>query len=101
MSNARSPREVCSTTIGTRGLMANALFLLLGRNPSGAVQTTPERRGNLSNGLMPLSPGLGPRSPELRGLLLGLFLRCPELLARLGLLGRNRLGGVHEQVNRL
>ena len=35
MSNARSPREVCSTTIGTRGLMVLALFRSAGGIPSG------------------------------------------------------------------
>src|SRR5215218_643028 len=33
MSNARSPREVCSTTIGTSGLIALALFRVYGGNP--------------------------------------------------------------------
>src|SRR5215213_860326 len=35
MSNARSPREVCSTTMGTRGLMVLAVFRFLGRIPPG------------------------------------------------------------------
>src|SRR5690348_13156293 len=30
MSKARSPRDVCSTTMGTRGLMVLALFSLVG-----------------------------------------------------------------------
>src|SRR6185437_13100059 len=98
MSNARSPREVCSTTIGTRGLMANALFLLLGRNPSGAVAATRDA-GDFSNGLRALSQALGARSPDLRGLLLRLFLGRPELVARLGLFCRDRLSRLHEQVN--
>src|SRR2546430_2005027 len=50
MSNARSPREVCSTTIGTRGLMAaqssdrlDAAFRSEGRSPirEGARQRDP------------------------------------------------------------
>src|SRR3954471_14401474 len=35
MSNARSPRDVCSTTMGTRGLIALASFRLVFSNPSG------------------------------------------------------------------
>jgi hypothetical protein len=34
MSNARSPREVCSTTIGTSGLTVLASFRFESSNPS-------------------------------------------------------------------
>src|SRR5438477_2224996 len=100
MSNARSPREVCSTTIGTRGLMAFALFLLLGRNPSGpgVASRDPEDR---SNGPLALQLALGAGRPDLRGLLLGLFLGRPELLAGLRLLGGDGLRGLHQQVHGL
>src|SRR5215213_8232365 len=50
MSNARSPRDVCSTTIGTRGLIVLALFRFLGSNPAGAAERfRPVRWGESSN----------------------------------------------------
>src|ERR1019366_7143816 len=41
MSNARSPREVCSTTIGISGLMVLALFRLPGSIPPGKCKAAP------------------------------------------------------------
>src|SRR3954447_14328788 len=40
MSNARSPRDVCSTTMGTRGLMRARFFSLSGAVPSGLRLST-------------------------------------------------------------
>src|SRR2546423_15403084 len=70
----------------------------------GILQATmkpAQTAGHPSNGHMPLQPPLGPRSPDLRRLLLGLFLRRPELVSGLRLLHRDRLGGVDQQVHRL
>ena len=87
MSNARSPREVCSTTIGTSGLIVLALAHVLafvslrrpdssrrlaGRSPIGRVH---------SRGVRRRSPAPAPRAARR---LLGL-LRRPQLLARLRL----------------
>src|SRR5450755_2194278 len=125
MSNARSPREVCSTTIGTSGLMVLALSRFLGRNPSTAGRsvgriagagTIPAARGESSSGERPSDrvqnrSRQGPANagsasatgrPELAGALLGRLLpRCPKLLPRLRLLDGDRLGLAHDQVDRL
>src|SRR3954451_4416918 len=82
MSNARSPRDVCSTTIGTRGLMEAAVY----RRRSAA-----------------LSDSAVARRPESLGLRLG-FLRLtrrPDLLAGRRLLERDRLGRLDDYVGRL
>src|SRR3954447_4185748 len=73
MSKARSPREVCSTTIGTSGLIERAS----------------------------LATGLVARSPDLPGALFLLLLGRPELLACRGLVSRDWRGAVDEQVDRL
>src|SRR5688572_8882641 len=79
MSKARSPREVCSTTIGTSGLIGRASLATRTRRPAS-----------------------GARGPDLRGALLVLLLvGRPELLARRGLLDRDRRGVLDEQVDRL
>src|SRR5919204_3558376 len=78
MSNARSPREVCSTTIGTRGLIGRSVYK--GRSA---------RRSSL-------------RRPEARPLALPLLLPgSPELLARDRLLLGDRLRRFRDQVDRL
>src|SRR5205085_670901 len=89
MSNARSPREVCSTTIGTSGLMVLASFAY-----------TPGFLPNVAIGLsQPDASALG--RPELSRPLLRPFLaRCPELLPRLRLLHADRFGLVHQQLQR-
>src|SRR5947209_1522644 len=83
MSNARSPREVCSTTIGTSGDMAGQSSYSPGGGFGAAV--------------------LGAGSPDLPGA--GRFALLatgsPQLLARLGLLDRDRLRVLHDQVDRL
>src|ERR1700745_2133045 len=46
MSNARSPREVCSTTIGTSGLIVLASFCVLRWNPADSSNhPAPRDRG--------------------------------------------------------
>src|SRR6266853_3830572 len=72
MSNARSPREVCSTTIGIFGLIGFSLLL-------GAV---------------------GPQLRLLR-FLLQFLLRGPDRLTRFCLLRRDRLDVVGDPVDRL
>src|SRR4051812_38765292 len=71
MSKARSPRDVCSTTIGTNGLIA----LLTSRCPEFRLAG--------------------------RSLLLLLLLRRPQLLARLGELGVDPLHLTGDAVERL
>src|SRR5436190_906690 len=99
MSNARSPREVCSTTMGTSGLMVLALFRLPVWIPSGRPE-----RPSLAIGLGGV-PGLRAlvfRRPELsRGGLFGLLVGRPDLLARLRLLSRDRLRARDELVDGL
>src|SRR4051794_27988174 len=93
MSNARSPRDVCSTTMGTSGLMLLALFRLVGSIPSG-----PER---LAMGFGP-SAGLGARRPDLLGrLFLLVLLGRPELVARLRLLDGDGLRRLDHEVDGL
>src|SRR5918997_3173544 len=82
MSNARSPREVCSTTIGTSGLTVLASFRFVRSNPSRAGRT--------------VAMGLGGQNQYEA---LGRSGR-PELLARLRLAGGDRLGGLRDQVQR-
>src|SRR5688500_7541283 len=58
MSKARSPREVCSTTIGTSGLIVLALFRLAARNPArGPGTRTP--RADLAPGRASLAIAFG------------------------------------------
>src|SRR5918999_391090 len=45
MSNARSPREVCSTTIGTSGLTVLASFRVRRLNPARRASLRPARLG--------------------------------------------------------
>src|SRR5215218_5740759 len=102
MSNARSPREVCSTTIGTSGLTVLASFRVRRLNPPRRATTSlPARLGaSLAIGRSRQS-GSGPRRPELRRALFGLCSGSPELVAGLRLLDRDRLGGVRQEVERL
>src|SRR5919107_2665410 len=99
MSNARSPREVCSTTIGTSGLTVPLLSL------STPYPFLPERSavaarlvGTLAtahgapDGVRTLAAGRPelPRGPAL-ALALGLLLGRPQLVARLRLIGGDGL----------
>src|SRR4051794_217089 len=107
MSNARSPRDVCSTTIGTSGLTVLASFRLSGANPAyeRLRRAHPLDRGESSNGEPPSNPvaGLASGRPEpARPGPLGLVRpRRPELVARLRLLDGGRGGGVGDVVDRL
>src|ERR1700722_15695156 len=85
MSNARSPREVCSTTIGISGLMVLALFRLPGLIPPGKCKAAPPPRRVYQ-----------PRSAVLR---LGGW--RPELLAGRGPLGSDRDRRLDEPCERL
>src|SRR5436190_23558939 len=108
MSNARSPREVCSTTMGTSGLMLSLCFACSGRILQANLRALRARRapqppvrpawpGQSSNGFSAAS-----RRPDLLGGgFLLLLVRRPELVARLCLLDRDRLRVLHEQVDRL
>src|ERR1700712_5769262 len=107
MSNARSPRDVCSTTIGTSGLTVLASFRLSGANPAYERLrcSHPLDRGESSNGRPPPEPvrRLASGRPETAG---GGVLRLvrpggPELLPGLRLLDRDRLRGVGDAVDRL
>src|SRR3954447_14157893 len=100
MSNARSPRDVCSTTMGTSGLMDLAFLCVAGRD------SFPGRAGCPPCGESSECPGwaeqvLRARSPELaRPRLRLLALWSPQLVARLCLVDRDRLGLLGEQVER-
>src|ERR1700754_2663543 len=78
MSNARSPRDVCSTTIGTRGLIVLALFRFLGSNPSGESRVLWRPSGGASlataNGCLFRSAGVRRKAAQAA---LGARLRVP------------------------
>src|SRR3954471_23945278 len=107
MSNARSPRDVCSTTIGTSGLTVLASFRFEYSNPSTSAtarRRSPGRR--LATG--PWGPDRvyrpvrrsGIRRPQLTaGGLVGPG--RPQLVARLRLLDGDRRGRLRDQVERL
>src|SRR5918992_4012881 len=104
MSNARSPREVCSTTIGTSGLTVLASFRFGRSSPAQLLGWEPGRQP--SNRQTPRNPvyRLGTRSPDLTaGAALGALgvARSPELLARLRLLDGDRLGRGGDELPRL
>src|SRR5271165_4351690 len=85
MSNARSPREVCSTTIGTSGLIVLALVSL--RRPDSSRRLAARR----------------PQPAGRRGriLVLGRLLGRPQLFPRLRLRNRNRRCRGRDQLNGL
>src|SRR5436190_6268815 len=93
MSNARSPREVCSTTIGTSGLMVLASFACTpGFLPN--VATARSRQFGWA-GL------LGTGCPQLpRTALLGFLAGRPQLPTCLRLLDADRLGLTDQQLAR-
>src|ERR671934_1101738 len=78
MSKARSPREICSTTMGTRGLIGRAVY-----------------RGRRACRTSLRGPEAGPFA------LLPLLLGSPQLLARGRLLLGDRLRRFRDQVDRL
>src|SRR2546423_11039436 len=88
MSKARSPREVCSTTMGTKGLIARASLIKEGTVARDALRPRPS--------------AILARSPEAAFAALGLLLLGrPELLARDGLLLRDRLRRAGNQLGGL
>src|SRR6185503_7225242 len=66
MSNARSPREVCSTTIGTSGLTVLASFRVWRPNPSRRATCARSSRRESSVRLSAARTGLDPWSGRLR-----------------------------------
>src|SRR4051794_37534472 len=118
MSNARSPREVCSTTIGTSGLTVLASFRFSRSNPStgrrprgrplsdglnrslAASLATQTGRPNRPDGSARRS---GPGRPELPAgpRRLALATGRPELVAGLRLLDGDRRRGLGDEVERL
>src|SRR3954471_17280172 len=107
MSNARSPREVCSTTIGTSGLTVLASFrfersvpaqLHVGWEPGDSLAISRGRKTRLTASLnLTLAAG----SPELTRAAGLLAAGGPQLVPGLRLLDRDRLRGVGDQVERL
>ena len=97
MSNARSPREVCSTTIGTSGLMVLASFACApGFLPNVAIAGC---RAALGSGREPASASRASRAarpPPSGSSLPG----RPQLLARLRLLDADRLRALDDQLER-
>src|SRR3712207_1871931 len=72
MSNARSPREVCSTTIGTSGLTGPRLFRVVRSVPSdpsgaGVTPTPPNSGASLATGIGRQSGLLEPAGLRVRG----------------------------------
>src|SRR3954447_14264870 len=96
MSNARSPREVCSTTIGTSGLTVLASFRFSRSNPSRSRRS---RRASLSDGPLPLTrrhSSNAKASPEPVQ-----TSRFGPLTGGWGGLGGDRLGRLGDHVERL
>src|SRR5262249_52928609 len=113
MSKARSPRDVCSTTMGTSGLMVLALFRSSIRIPAGVPKWIGDGSKEPTNRFFPDSAVRGhccaDATVSLRtggpdGLLdaLRVFLvGGPQLLADLRLLGRDRLRVLGQEVDHL
>src|SRR3954451_8530120 len=107
MSNARSPRDVCSTTIGTSGLTVLASFRLSDANPAyeRLRSTDPLDRGESINGEAPTNRvrrlASGRPKTARTGLLRLVGPGRPELVARLRLLHGDGRGGLRDVVDRL
>src|SRR4051794_19695405 len=113
MSKARSPRDVCSTTMGTSGLMVLALFRSSVGIPAGGPETGWRRLGRAYQPPFPGSTPGGHRAwigagslrtggPELLSGAFGLaLLGRPQLVARGRLLGRERARVLGEELDRL
>src|SRR5437764_10572274 len=103
MSNARSPREVCSTTIGTNGLMVLASFACTpGFLPNVATaDRRPVRADYVAAAAAPRGASSASGRPELPAATLrALLAGRPKLLPRLRLLDADRLRLGHEQLDR-
>src|SRR3954454_23329908 len=113
MSKARSPRDVCSTTMGTSGLMVLALFRSSVRIPAGGPQRVGDGSKEPTNRLLQASALCGRRAPDASGLLRtggperlldsprGILVGRPQLPARAGLLDGERPGVLGQHVDRL
>src|SRR5947209_4251612 len=104
MSNARSPREVCSTTIGTSGLIVLASFAssagFLPNVAIGHCRSSRFRSAETPGSVTRTRPASTPGCPELSGAGL-LLVRRPQLVAGLGLFHADRFCLPHEQLQRL
>src|SRR5438477_2484575 len=97
MSNARSPREVCSTTIGTSGLIVLASFA----SSAGFLPNVATGVGRLGS-FRRTAEGSGPGRPQLAAAPLGCLLAGrPQLVPCLRLLDRDRLRFLGQQVGGL
>src|SRR3954452_6987785 len=111
MSKARSPRDVCSTTMGTSGLMLLALFRSSIRIPAGGPHGVGDGSEEPTNRLFPDPAPSGHRAPagavplrtggpdrlfdSRRVLLVG----RPQLVSRARLVGRDGLGVLGDEVD--
>src|SRR3954463_5296182 len=112
MSKARSPRDVCSTTMGTSGLMLLALFRSSIRIPAGGPHGVGDGSEEPTNRLFAHSTlggrcacggaeSLRTRGPDLLSGAFGLaLLGRPQLVAHARLLRRDRLGVLGEERRR-
>src|SRR5436309_12840954 len=108
MSNARSPREVCSTTIGTSGLMFLASFswaagflpnvAIALRGRSGITTGRLWRSLRCSTNVQAAWTSASRRPQASRPLPRVLLAGRPQLLAGLRLLDADRRGLAHQQL---
>src|SRR5829696_2496509 len=112
MSKARSPRDVCSTTMGTRGLIGRAVYRSALASPRPArPPATAASRSTTATTAKTRRRASATRRPELAGLLRGgllgprrlalALLRGPDLLARRGAVHGDRLRGLGDHLGRL
>src|SRR5215208_8115380 len=98
MSNARSPREVCSTTIGTSGLTVLASFCVSASIPATGLRPWLERPAAALGASLARSGAVGVGFGALGRLVLDLGVEPAPLL---GLFDRDRLGRLGDEVERL
>src|SRR5215210_4457189 len=98
MSNARSPREVCSTTIGTSGLTVLASFCVSASIPATGRWPWLERPAAALGASLARSGPVGASFGALGRLVLDLGVEPTSLL---GLLHGDRLGRLGDEVERL
>src|SRR5919206_1823629 len=102
MSNDRSPREVCSITIGINGLISfSSTFLCVDWSFQTVAWAKPMRLEGTSQAASPSGWLLAAWGPQFRLRRWFFLVRCPDSLARLGLLGRNPLDLGRDAVERL
>src|SRR3954447_19937545 len=111
MSNARSPREVCSTTMGTSGLKVQVSFAsfaqVLHPSGAGADANSPGPKAESSNGVRrfrtPVSASRNRLGGKGGGFSFAVVARLGRVqqVARLGVLDADRLRGVDHDVDGL